>query len=153
MPSMMNRIEQAARAASVGIDTALAERDNAVLETLHCEVCDEDFTRTVVRGRKPKVCPACKAQAEAEHTPRVSKGTGAERLDRDEIVLTCIEYGITPRIAIPFMLAGETPPHGTDEWTFKQTKIINSFDPLVTDGDTDSTVDIHGLNLYKIPTL
>lgn len=46
-----------------------------VIETLHCETCNEDFTRERRRGRKPKTCPPCKElMAEQE---RESKGTEA----------------------------------------------------------------------------
>lgn len=30
------------------------------VETLHCEICDEDFDRERTRGRKPKQCDKCK---------------------------------------------------------------------------------------------
>ena len=31
------------------------------METLTCEVCDQDWQRKTARGRKPKNCPDCKA--------------------------------------------------------------------------------------------
>jgi hypothetical protein len=164
MPSMNTAETITAPTVVRDVERALAERDTAVIETLHCKACDQDFTRERKRGVKPSVCSACKAEAAAEHTPRETKTTGVERLDRDEIILTCVEYGVTPRIAIPFMLIGEQPPRSDTLWSFKQAKVINGFDPdLLGDDDFDpltgahvggeSTLSVHGLDLYSVPTL
>lgn len=40
--------------------TAVAVSPEAVLEELLCTSCGHKFTRTRVRGRKPKLCPACR---------------------------------------------------------------------------------------------
>jgi hypothetical protein len=155
---------------SMNTAAALAERDNstAVIETLHCKSCDEDFTRTRKRGVKPSICPACKAQAEtekAEASPaRPNKHAAVEALGRDFVVEVCNEYGVTPRIAIPFLLIGQEPPRRDTLWTFKQTKVINDFDPdLSSDDDFDpltgnyvgegtTTASVLGLDLYSIPS-
>lgn len=38
-------------------------------QELTCEQCGKDWTRAAVRGRKPKVCPACRGDIKAPQEP------------------------------------------------------------------------------------
>jgi predicted Zn-ribbon and HTH transcriptional regulator len=39
--------------------TAVAVKSRATVETLTCEKCGNEFSRELVRGRKPRFCPEC----------------------------------------------------------------------------------------------
>lgn len=49
------------------------------METLHCEHCDQDFQRPRQRGRKPRLCPTCKAREEAAKEANAPTAGGFRR--------------------------------------------------------------------------
>lgn len=99
-----------------------------MIETLHCNTCDNDFTRERKRGVKPKICPACKAAAEAVVTEaRVERATPS--IDPEMVALFMASTKQSERVVAAFVLDGSEPPHRdkTDMlgFTFQQSQILD----------------------------